>query len=575
MTAVAGLTDASESTASESTAADSPLLRVRDLAVSYQTSEGSFTAVEDVAFDVDAGEVVAIVGESGSGKSTSAQAVIGMLARNGVITKGSITFDGNDLTQLSEHEWQDVRGRQIGLVPQDPIVSLNPVKRVGDQIGEVLRIHGLAGRRDADARAVELLEQAGLSDPATRARQYPHQLSGGMRQRVLIAAAMAAKPKLIIADEPTSALDVTVQRQILDHIEVLTRETGTAMLLITHDLGVAADRASKIVVMSRGRVVEAGSTESVLGNPQHAYTQTLLSNAPSMSSARLGRTRIEVTEPAPETAELVTPADLWPLLVVAGLTKEFAMPRTASGPRTLRAVDEVSFDVGRGQTFSLVGESGSGKSTTARMVLRLETPTSGDVNFDGTEVTKLPGKKMRDMRRRMQLIYQNPYASLDPRFTVEQIITEPLVSFGIGSKDERRAKAVELIEQVALPSKMLRRLPAELSGGQRQRVAIARALALDPEFVVCDEAVSALDVTVQAQILDLLVRLQEERGLAYLFISHDLAVVRQISDHVGVMRKGQIVESGSAEEIFGDPQQAYTQELLRAIPGRRWTTPAA
>ncbi|BBY89409.1 ABC transporter ATP-binding protein [Mycolicibacterium tokaiense] len=544
-----------------------PLLSVRDLAISYTTSEGTFTAVEGVEFDVHPGEVVAIVGESGSGKSTSAQAVIGMLARNGTVTGGSIVFDGTDLTALSERQWQEVRGAQIGLVPQDPIVSLNPVKKIGDQVGEVLRIHGLARRRDAAARAVELLEQAGLTDPEARARQYPHQLSGGMRQRVLIAAAMAAKPKLIIADEPTSALDVTVQRQILDHIEQLTRDTGTAMLLITHDLGVAADRADTIVVMSRGRVVESGATARVLQSPQHNYTRTLLSNAPSMSSARLGRSRTTATAPDPVADRTVpTPA----LLAVNELSKEFALPRTATGPRTLRAVDGVSFELRRGQTLSLVGESGSGKSTTARMVLRLETPTSGQVDFDGIDVTGLPAKEMRQMRRRMQLVYQNPYASLDPRFTVEQIITEPLTAFGIGDKHERASRAAELVEQVALPSAMLRRLPAELSGGQRQRVAIARALALDPEFIVCDEAVSALDVTVQAQILELLVQLQEERALAYLFISHDLAVVRQVSDHVAVMRHGKLVETGSVDAIFGDPQQSYTRELLRAIPGRRW-----
>jgi len=544
-----------------------PLLSVRDLAISYTTSEGTFTAVEGVEFDVHPGEVVAIVGESGSGKSTSAQAVIGMLARNGTVTGGSIVFDGTDLTALSERQWQEVRGAQIGLVPQDPIVSLNPVKKIGDQVGEVLRIHGLARRRDAAARAVELLEQAGLTDPEARARQYPHQLSGGMRQRVLIAAAMAAKPKLIIADEPTSALDVTVQRQILDHIEQLTRDTGTAMLLITHDLGVAADRADTIVVMSRGRVVESGATARVLQSPQHNYTRTLLSNAPSMSSARLGRSRTTATAPDP-VADRTVPTP--PLLAVNELSKEFALPRTATGPRTLRAVDGVSFELRRGQTLSLVGESGSGKSTTARMVLRLETPTSGQVDFDGIDVTGLPAKEMRQMRRRMQLVYQNPYASLDPRFTVEQIITEPLTAFGIGDKHERASRAAELVEQVALPSAMLRRLPAELSGGQRQRVAIARALALDPEFIVCDEAVSALDVTVQAQILELLVQLQEERALAYLFISHDLAVVRQVSDHVAVMRHGKLVETGSVDAIFGDPQQSYTRELLRAIPGRRW-----
>jgi peptide/nickel transport system ATP-binding protein len=548
------------------------LLSVRDLTVSYSTSEGTFTAVEDVEFDVHGGEVVAIVGESGSGKSTSAQAVIGMLARNGRVTAGSITFDGTDLTALNERQWRDVRGCQIGLVPQDPIVSLNPVKKIGDQVGEALRIHGLARRRDAAARAVELLEQAGLSDPEARARQYPHQLSGGMRQRVLIAAAMAAKPKLIIADEPTSALDVTVQRQILDHIERLTRDAGTAMLLITHDLGVAADRASKIVVMSRGRVVEAGPTERVLLSPEHPYTQTLLSNAPSMSSARLGRTRSTLIERTDNSAEVESGSGLGeaPVLIVSGLTKDFPLPRTTSGARTLRAVDSVSFDLRRGETLSLVGESGSGKSTTARMVLRLETPTSGQVSFDGIDVTELPSAKMREMRRRMQVVYQNPYASLDPRFTVEQIVTEPLVSFGIGTKSERLARASELVDHVALPKKMLHRLPAELSGGQRQRVAIARALALDPEFIVCDEAVSALDVTVQAQILDLLVRLQEERGLAYLFISHDLAVVRQVSDRVAVMRKGQLIETGTADSIFGDPQEEYTQELLGAIPGRRW-----
>jgi peptide/nickel transport system ATP-binding protein len=545
-----------------------PLLSVRDLTISYTTSEGTFTAVEGVEFDVHAGEVVAIVGESGSGKSTSAQAVIGMLARNGTVTDGSIVFDGTDLTALSERQWQGVRGAQIGLVPQDPIVSLNPVKRIGDQVGEVLRIHGLARRRDAAARAVELLDQAGLTDPEARARQYPHQLSGGMRQRVLIAAAMAAKPTLIIADEPTSALDVTVQRQILDHIEQLTRDTGTAMLLITHDLGVAADRADTIVVMSKGRVVEAGATAQVLRAPQHTYTRTLLSNAPSMSSARLGRSRTTATA-------VVDPPATSPLLTVSDLSKEFALPRTATGPRTLRAVDGVSFELHRGQTLSLVGESGSGKSTTARMVLRLETPTSGQVHFDGIDVTALPAKQMRQMRRRMQLVYQNPYASLDPRFSVEDIITEPLTAFGIGDKHERASRAAELVEQVALPTAMLRRLPAELSGGQRQRVAIARALALDPDFIVCDEAVSALDVTVQAQILELLVQLQEERGLAYLFISHDLAVVRQVSDHVVVMRHGKLVESGPVDAIFGDPQQSYTRELLGAIPGRRWVdTPA-
>ncbi|MEV6641363.1 ABC transporter ATP-binding protein [Amycolatopsis sp. NPDC051371] len=516
------------------------LLRIADLAVSYRTRAGVVPAVRDVGFDVGAGEVVAVVGESGSGKSTTAHAAIGLLPRGGRIDGGSITFDGRDLLSLSDKQWRGVRGREIALVPQDPAVSLNPVHRIGDQVAEVLRIHGLADRRAAGVQAIELLERAGVPQPELRARQYPHQLSGGLRQRVLIAAALAGRPKLIIADEPTSALDVTVQRRILDHLTSLALESGTAILLITHDLGVAADRASRIVVLSQGEVVEEGS--SVVSAPTHPYTQQLLAAAPSLSSA--------LRPPAPAAAPLVSVRDL---------------AKTFDGG--IRAVDGVSFDIPRGQTLALVGESGSGKSTTARMLLRLETPSAGSVEFDGRDITSLAGPELRRLRRRMQIVYQNPYASLNPKFSIEDVVAEPLRAFGLP-----HTSVPELLDQVALPTSVARRKPAELSGGQRQRVAIARALALKPDLVVCDEPVSALDVSVQAQILRLLAELQSSLGLSYLFISHDLAVVRQLADRVGVMRAGALVELGPAARVLEEPESEYTKELLAAIPGRRLST---
>ncbi|RSD19847.1 dipeptide ABC transporter ATP-binding protein [Amycolatopsis eburnea] len=508
------------------------LLRISDLAVSYR----GVPAVRDVGFDVGAGEVVAVVGESGSGKSTTAHAAIGLLPRGGRVDGGSITFDGRDLLSLSSRQWRSVRGREIALVPQDPAVSLNPVHRIGDQVAEVLKIHGLADRRSAPLQAIELLERAGVPSPSVRARQYPHQLSGGLRQRVLIAAALAGRPKLIIADEPTSALDVTVQRHILDHLTALAAESGTAILLITHDLGVAADRASRLVVLSEGSVVEEGP--SVVSAPTHPYTRQLIAAAPSLSSPS--------RPPAPAAEALVSVRDL---------------AKTFDGG--IRAVDGVSFDIPRGQTLALVGESGSGKSTTARMVLRLETPSAGSISFDGQDITALSGPELRRLRRRMQIVYQNPYASLNPKFSIEDVVAEPLRAFGLP-----RTSVPSLLDQVALPSSVARRKPSELSGGQRQRVAIARALALRPDLVVCDEPVSALDVSVQAQILALLAELQSSLGLSYLFISHDLAVVRQLADQVGVMREGVLVELGAAARVLAEPEAEYTKELLAAIPGR-------
>jgi len=532
-----------------------PVLSICGLAVAFRTGSELVTAISEVNIDIAAGETVAIVGESGSGKSTTAAAVNRLLPENGVITAGSIRFDGRELTDLPENAMISLRGAGIGLVPQDPMSNLNPLMRVGEQIGEALEVHGHTHGDATKARVVELLEMVGIADAAQRAHQYPHEFSGGMRQRVLIAMGLACKPRLLIADEPTSALDVTVQRRILDQLDTLTDELGTAVFLITHDLALAAERADRIVVMFRGRVVEEGTSAQVLGAPQHEYTKQLLAAAPSLASRR---DALPQREAATGT----------PFVEIRNLRKEFALRAPKAGePQTFTAVDGVSFEIRRGTTVSIVGESGSGKSTTANMVLGLEDATSGSILFDGLDLTTLRRKELFALRRRVQPVFQNPYASLDPRYTVEQSIAEPLRVHRIGTTASRHARVLELLEQVALPAAMAERLPHELSGGQRQRVAIARALALEPELVVLDEAVSALDVLVQAQILDLLADLQKRLGLSYLFISHDLAVVRMISDEVHVMQRGVVVESGTPERIFDDPQHPYTRELLAAIPG--------
>ncbi len=524
------------------------LLRVADLRVEYAGSGGPVLAVAGASLTVSQGETVALVGESGSGKSTFAHAVIGLL-RGGAVTGGRITFAGERIDDASPRHLQTIRGARIGLVPQDPGVSLNPVLRIGDQVAESLRIHGRATRRTARAQAVRILATAGLDRPELRARQYPQDLSGGQRQRVLIGIALACGPELVIADEPTSALDVTVQRRILDHLAERTAESGTAVLLITHDLAVAADRADRIVVMRRGEIVESGRTAEVLGNPRHEYTRRLLDSVPTLD--------------APTRS--VRPRAATPLLSATGLRRTF---RTGARGR-LTAVDDVTVHIDRGETLALVGESGSGKSTTARILTLLERPDSGTISFDGSDVGELRGARLREFRRRVQVVYQNPYASLNPKLTVGQSIAEPLRAFRIGDKGSRREQVGELLEQVALPADHRDRLPAELSGGQRQRVAIARALALRPELVVLDEPVSALDVSVQAQILELLERLQRELSLSYLFISHDLAVVRRVSDRVAVMRAGRIVETGYTAALFDQPAHEYTRELLSAVPGGR------
>lgn len=537
----------------------SPLLELRDLRVSYGGRTRT-PALHGVSLTIARGEKVSIVGESGSGKSTTAHSVIRLLPPGGRIDSGSVLFDGTDLAARSERGMRAVRGAEIGLIPQDPMTSLNPVRRVGKQVEEALAVHGRAGV-GVEARILEGLRDAGLPDPERVAAQFPHQLSGGMRQRVLIAIALACSPRLVIADEPTSALDVTVQRQILDHIDRVIDGGNTSMLLITHDLGVAGDRSDRIIVMNRGEVVEDGAADAIIGSPADPYTKRLLAAAPSLSSRVLYAAPVRQRADAGGSDAIKASS---PLVSVTGLRKAF---HTGSGIHL--AVDDVSFDIREGETLAIVGESGSGKSTTARLLLQLEKADAGSVLLEGTELTSLSASRMRPHRLEMQMVYQSPFASLSPRFSVADIISEPLRIHRAASRAERRRVAAELLDRVALPSSMLDRSPAELSGGQRQRVAIARALAPQPKLIVCDEAVSALDVSVQAQVLELLAEIQRDRGVALLFISHDLAVVRQIAHRVVVMKGGRIMEQGPTEATFDSPAADYTRQLLEAIPGRR------
>jgi peptide/nickel transport system ATP-binding protein len=561
-----------------------PLLKIENLEVAFKTQDGVVPAVRGVSFDVYPGETVAIVGESGSGKSTTAHAIINLLPGSGRITGGKVLFEGRDLTQFKRHEMESLRGREIGLVPQDPMNSLNPVHRIGFQVEETIRANGLAtSRREVRKRAIQVLKDAGLADADQRLRQFPHEFSGGMRQRVLISIGLSSHPKLLIADEPTSALDVTVQKVILDHLESLTTESNTAVIFITHDLGLAAERAENLVVMHRGRIVESGPAREILQDPQHPYTQRLVAAAPSLASQRIQSAvsrgtslEAEETKGADASVDLVSVAERTvesagdastPVIEFRDVTKVFKI-RTG-GPRSIpfTAVDNVSFQVPKGSTMALVGESGSGKSTAAKLLLRLENITSGSIHVDGKDVANLGKQDLLRLRRRMQPVFQDPYGSLDPLHNIGNTIAEPLNVHKLGDVASRKARVREVLDQVALPETVLTRYPNELSGGQRQRVAIARALALKPEIVVLDEAVSALDVLVQAQVLNLLAELQSELDLTYLFITHDLAVVRVIADHVTVMQRGKVVEQATVNEVFDNPKTDYTRELLAAIPG--------
>ena len=592
-----------------------PLLKITDLEVTFTTSTGVVPAVRGANLTIYPGQTVAIVGESGSGKSTTAAAVIGLLPGTGKVTGGSIEFDGKELTKMSSKEWIELRGSGIGLVPQDPMSNLNPVLRVGTQVKEALLANNIVPKSEAGERVTELLEQAGLPDGERRAKQYPHEFSGGMRQRVLIAIGLASRPKLLIADEPTSALDVTVQRRILDHLETLTKEMGTAVLFITHDLGLAAERAEQLVVMHRGRIVESGPALEILQHPQHPYTKRLVSAAPSLASARIESAHARgITHTEEELTGSAKNASSEEMIRVEHLTKEFHIRGAKGEASKLLAVDDVSFTLRRGKTLAVVGESGSGKSTAANMILHLLEPTSGKIFFDGEDTSEYSEAQLFALRRRLQAVFQNPYGSLDPMYSIYRIIEEPLKIHGYGTlayakqeiaraqatgrdpeewmtklveasdgkrtltaaekrklnpKKLRAERVAELLDLVALPRSAMRRYPNELSGGQRQRVAVARALALNPEVIVLDEAVSALDVLVQNQILHLLNDLQAELGLSYLFITHDLAVVRQIADDVVVMEKGRLVEANTTDALFDHPVQDYTRELIEAVPGRK------
>lgn len=522
------------------------VLTVENLRISYRSQRQWREVVHNVSFSVKRGEMLAFVGESGSGKTTTAQAIIGLLADNARRDSGRISINGEDISNWSTKRLDGLRGARISLVPQDPGNSLNPVKTIGAQVGEILRLHQKSSAAERKEQVLALLTKVGLSHPEQRFDQYPHQLSGGMKQRVLIAIAIALEPDLIIADEPTSALDVTVQKHILDLLDTLRRESGTAVLFVTHDLALAAERADRLLVFRHGEIQEQGATGDVVRTPQHAYTRQLLSDLQGSTLAI-----------APTSGRiLATPA-----IRVEGISKRFSL-----GHSHLQALDTVSFEVKRGSTHALVGESGSGKTTLARILLGFEKADIGHVSIDGIDAGHLSREALRQLRRKIQFVYQNPFASLDPRQTLFEIIEEPLKNFDHLNVEARRQRVETVATRVALAPELLSRTARELSGGQRQRVAIARALILEPTILVLDEATSALDVTVQAQILALLQQLQQQLGLTYLFITHDLATVRRIAHSVTVLQAGRVVEHGEVSRLFAAPQHDYTRELIAAIP---------
>jgi len=557
------------------------LLNIEQLSVEFNTDDGVVKAVDQLDLSIQPGQTVGLVGESGSGKSVTALSVLGLIPQPpGRITQGSIRFAGQDLLQMPEPQLRAIRGNDISMVFQEPMTSLNPVFRVGYQVAEVLRLHRKLSKKAAWQRTVELFDLVGIPEPQLRVRNYPHELSGGQKQRVMIAMAIACEPKLLICDEPTTALDVTIQQQVLRLLQDLQRELGMSMLFITHDLGVIADLADEVVVMYRSRKVEQASTRDIFTRAQHPYSKGLLACRPQLHDNP--RRLLTVADYMSEAGEELIPdaAQLKPqqkadktarpvLLQVNNLSTHFVRKSAWFTPKKppIKAVDGVSFEVRKGETLGLVGESGCGKTTLGRTILRLQQATSGTVIYDGLDVFKQTPVEMRRLRSRMQIIFQDPFGSLNPRMPVGRAVAEPLQLHRPQlSAAERDEQVVELFAQVGLNPDKRHRYPHEFSGGQRQRVAIARALAVDPEFIICDESVSALDVSVQAQVLNLLLDLQEQRGLTYIFISHDLSVVNFIADRVGVMNQGRLVELDSAENIYRNPQNSYTQKLLEAIP---------
>ncbi len=567
-----------------------PLLEIDNLKTYFHTRNGVVKAVDDISFTVEKGEILGIVGESGSGKSVTVHTLMGLVPQPpGRIEGGTASFDQSDLLNASTEAQRALRGKRIAMIFQDPMTSLNPYLRISEQLIEPLLIHGMAEREEALKKAIAMLEKVGIRDAAERVHSYPHEFSGGMRQRVMIAMALITDPEVLIADEPTTALDVTVQAQILRLLKELQADLGVAVIFITHDLGVIAELADRVVVMYRGHIVEQGDVLSIFDQPQHPYTKGLLACRPRLESTfKVLPTVSDYLEETEEGGEIqlsekpdaaahiealqqieeptVDENDL--LLEVADLKVHF--PERAgffSGPTgVVKAVDGISFTVPRGSTLGLVGESGCGKTTTGRAILNLVAPTSGSVKFAGMEIAGFGAAAMLPLRKRMQIVFQDPYSSLNPRLTIEQALTEPMAVHNIGSPGDRRDRAVALLEEVGLEARFLRRYPHEFSGGQRQRICVARALSLEPEFIVCDEAVSAMDVSVQAQVLNLLKELQSRRNLTYIFISHDLSVVKFMADTMAVMEHGKIVEQGSAEAIYANPAEEYTQRLIDAIP---------
>nr|WP_099867700.1 ABC transporter ATP-binding protein [Pararhizobium haloflavum] len=527
-----------------------PAARIEHLKIALPEGADRALAVDDVSFDLVPGEILCIVGESGSGKSMSANAMMGLLPDLVRPVGGRILVGDKDILTLSDKERRDMRGRAMAMIFQEPMSALNPLMKVADQIAEVYEAHGLLTPRERKDRAVQLLTEVGIPEPEKAARAYPFQLSGGQRQRVMIAMALALEPKILIADEPTTALDVTTQAQILDLIRHLQRERDMAVMFITHDFGVVAEIADRVAVMQFGKIVEEGSVDDVLDHPQHDYTRKLIAAIPRLSADR--RAAIEKA----------------PILAVEGLNKTYHTGGSmfAKG-RVVHAVNDVSFVLADGETLGIVGESGSGKSSVGRCLVRLLDPDSGVVKLGGVDMAYMKGEELRRERKRIQMIFQDPYASLNPRSRVGRILSEGPMAHG-KPKDEAYQRASELLELVGLDASAIDRYPHEFSGGQRQRIGIARALALEPEVIIADEAVSALDVSIQAQVLDLLADLKARLNLALVFITHDLRVAAQVCDRIAVMQKGRIVELGPAYDIFNDPRDAYTRSLIEAIPGR-------
>ena len=576
------------------------LLKINNLKTYFHTRAGTNRAVDDISFSINKGEIVGVVGESGSGKSVTCHTVLGLLPQPPAkVEGGSVTFDSKELLDLPHSLLRKIRGKRISMIFQDPMSCLNPYLKILDQVAEPILIHENVSRKKAEARAIEMMKKVGIRDADSRANSYPHEFSGGMRQRVMIAMALVTKPDLLLADEPTTALDVTVQARILKILRDLKNDLGIAVLFVTHDLGVVADIADRVVVMYRGKIVEQGNTRDIFEKPSHPYVKGLLACRPTLETQykvlptvddflkteigqdgsiilsecqdakeRLAELKRDTrsTNPGNENGDV--------LLQVKKLKVHFQSGGNFLGnpPKIVKAVDGVDFQIQRGRTLGLVGESGCGKTTLGRAILKLQKTKLGSVLYDGNELITLTQKEMLDFRKRMQIIFQDPYASLNPRQTIEQTLVEPLLVHGIGvNHSERKDRIVSLLEEVGLGAEFLLRYPHEFSGGQRQRISVARALAVEPEFIVCDECVSAMDVSVQAQVLNLLRELQQKRNLTYLFISHDLSVVKFMSDDMIVMKNGKIMESGNAQDIYENPKSNYTRELLDAVPSAALT----